>query len=77
MKVTLMNDFHDTSVTVQVSADGVLSAGQTRRVYRQLCGIEGCLCGGVRGPQPGVPRGFRCSANEVQDRLAIVADPED
>lgn len=50
--ITLRNDFHNTEVRVRL-ADGVnvLSYGQTLRVMRELCGVNGCTCAAVRGPQ--------------------------
>ena len=49
--VTLINDFHNSEVRVRPSGPhgDVLSARQVTRVRRELCGIEGCCCGGVRG----------------------------
>ena len=58
MVATLTNDFHDSSVTVQIPDVGILSERTTNRVYRELCGISGCECGGIRGPQDGVPDGY-------------------
>ena len=51
--ITLRNDFHHTTCTVRLPAEAprTLSAGQARRVRRVLCGVEGCGCGGPRGPQ--------------------------
>lgn len=57
--VTLSNDFHKSSVSIRVDADklrnpgtGVyLSASQYAKVRRELCGIRGCTCGTIRGPQ--------------------------
>jgi hypothetical protein len=47
--VELANDFHGTSATVRVNSDGLISDRVCRRVHRDLCGIDGCTCGGVRG----------------------------
>lgn len=69
--VTLSNDFHHSTVTVRVPADGVLSIGQSRRVYRELCGMSDCTCGGIRGHQDGIPEGFCVDAYTLQDRLVI------
>lgn len=44
--VTLTNDFHHTDVTLRVPESGILSESQVRRARRELCGIEGCTCGG-------------------------------
>ncbi|HOQ98172.1 MAG TPA: hypothetical protein PLJ35_05075 [Anaerolineae bacterium] len=52
MRVTLRNDFHNSESTVVVPAlPAVLTSSQTRKVRRELCGVSGCECGGVRGPQ--------------------------
>ena len=52
-RVTLRNTLHGTSVVV-VCPQGLphqLSRRQYRRVRDQLCGVDGCRCGGVTGPQ--------------------------
>jgi hypothetical protein len=53
MKITLVNDFHGTKVEVwpQVVDDHAVrfSAGQVSRCRRELCGVEGCTCGGFLG----------------------------
>jgi hypothetical protein len=52
-KITLTNNFHNTSVNL-IPYKGFLSAGQVKRAKRVLCGISGCCCGddlGQRGPQ--------------------------
>lgn len=49
MLITLTNDFHNTSRTVRVPADGYISAATARRIRNDLCGISGCICGGVLG----------------------------
>jgi hypothetical protein len=52
MTVTLRNDFHKTAVNVHINSfPATLTPSQTKRVYRTLCGITGCTCGGVRGLQ--------------------------
>jgi hypothetical protein len=54
MKITLTNDFHNTSVVLR-SRDGRLTGGQRDRAKRILCGITGCTCSdewGMRGKQP-------------------------
>lgn len=53
-KVTLTNDFHNSEVDVLVNfkdSKATLSPYQTKRVNRELCGVEDCRCGGARGPQ--------------------------
>jgi len=76
MKATLTNDFHNSSVTVNVPANGLLSVGQTKRVYRELCGISDCQCGGIRGRQERLPEGKCCDTYSVQDRI-LIADKAD
>jgi len=53
MKITLTNDFHNTSVNLVVAdhegGDTVkISASQYYRARRELCGITDCCCGGTR-----------------------------
>ena len=50
-KVTLKNNFHGTSVTVVVPPNGRLTANQAKKVRQKLCGMRGCCCGVIRGPQ--------------------------
>jgi hypothetical protein len=48
----LLNNFHNTKTSVRAT-DGTLSAAQTRRCKKQLCGVENCTCSneaGMRGP---------------------------
>lgn len=50
-KVTLKNNFHNTSVKVY---EGELSPETVRRVKKVLCGVKGCTCSnnlGVKGEQ--------------------------
>lgn len=49
MNITLRNEFHDTSCTVQPAPDGTLSGYQVERARRKLCGVSGCVCGGIAG----------------------------
>lgn len=56
MKLTLTNNFHNTSVNVVVSdpneyGEHTLSDSQVRRVRRELCGMQECGCGAVRDAQ--------------------------
>lgn len=54
MLITLRNDFHNSSVTIRANAlPHVITPSQEKRVLRALCGVTGCTCGGVRGPQRG------------------------
>ena len=50
MRVTLTNNFHNTTTTV-ITTDGKLTRRQVRRAYNRLCGQEDCLCGGARPSQ--------------------------
>jgi hypothetical protein len=53
MRVTIKNDYHNTTVVV-VSRGRILSPSQIKRARRILCGVAGCTCGdfmGARGPQ--------------------------
>ena len=50
MKITLKNNFHNTQATV-ISRDGIISTSSLRRATRKLCGMDGCTCGGIHGPQ--------------------------
>jgi hypothetical protein len=75
-KVTLTNDFHGTSVTVVVPADGLLSARQTRKVRQTLCGMNDCTCGGIRGPQSELPDNKCCDTYSVMGRI-VIADRKD
>lgn len=56
MFITLRNRFHGTACRVRIKRpdfgpDGELSAHQTRRVKRVLCGVTDCQCGGIYGKQ--------------------------
>jgi hypothetical protein len=61
-KVTLVNDFHNTTVTLMCETLSHIwnevtiypSEAQIRRAKKTLCGIDGCTCSsdaGCRGPQ--------------------------
>ncbi len=58
-RITLRNDYHNTRVNVLVtprrrlddSWEITLTPSQKRQVYRALCGIVNCTCGGIRGTQ--------------------------
>lgn len=54
----LNNDFHNTSVKVRAEVlnhgthcETSLTCFQKQRTRNKLCGISGCKCGGLRGPQ--------------------------
>jgi hypothetical protein len=49
--ITLNNDFHGTSTNVRPDSRGYISARAWKSATDRLCGIAGCTCGGVRGPQ--------------------------
>ena len=52
MIITLTNDFHRTEARVRVDRlPATLSERQTKRVISALCGISGCSCDVIRGPQ--------------------------
>ena len=46
-RIILENHFHNTSVSFNTRPGQVLSASQVARARRELCGIEGCHCGGA------------------------------
>ena len=74
--ITLKNDFHNSSVVVRIPEGGILSKRTTDGIYKALCGIDGCTCGGIRGrgirgQQEGIPDGMGIEEYS-QDRLAIV-----
>jgi hypothetical protein len=46
----LKNSFHGTQARAR-SADGWLSARQIKRLRTELCGHQGCVCGGELGEQ--------------------------
>ena len=50
MKITLKNNFHNTQATV-ISRDGIINTASLKRASHKLCGMDGCTCGGIRGPQ--------------------------
>ena len=49
-KVTLRNNFHNTTSTV-FAVDSVISSSSLKRARKKLCGMGDCLCGDIRGPQ--------------------------
>ena len=53
MKTTLINNFHDTEITVVAKpvSPGIysLSVGQVRKIRKALCGMDGCTCGDFLG----------------------------
>lgn len=53
-RTTLINNFHNTEVTVNALPGDLLSKHQVRRIKRTLCGIKDCSCGTCRGGKYGV-----------------------
>lgn len=47
----LHNNFHNTTVQVNLRGSTHMSRSQVRRAIKKLCGISTCQCGGIRGPQ--------------------------
>ena len=43
--ITIKNTFHRTEATIRAEIGQQLTASQTRRASRKLCGVEGCQCG--------------------------------
>lgn len=52
MLVTLKNDFHNTETTIRV-IDGRVSHRAGRNAWKNLCGVDGCICGGILGQRGG------------------------
>ena len=48
MKIQIRNEYHGTAVNCIVGADMRLSHHQVLRARRELCGLDGCTCGGIR-----------------------------
>ncbi len=48
-RITLTNDFHNSSITLHPGKEGRLSAGQVRKAKKTLCGITHCTCSGRLG----------------------------
>ena len=68
-KITLTNNFHNTSVNLMVENDR-LTLNQIKRAKRQLCGCKGCCCSGeigTRGTQDGfeIEPDFDPRTNEI------------
>jgi hypothetical protein len=73
MKITLTNNFHNTSVNINCEvlshihneATAYPTAGQIKKAKKALCGIDGCTCSGedgTRGRQE-LPSGKRLVAD--------------
>ena len=75
--VTLINDFHGTSANVRpiLIKDGrfsgyhKISRKTAMRLRNELCGINGCVCGGKFGERGGV---YLNVVNEDYDRNYII-----
>lgn len=75
--ITLTNDFHNTESNVRPVAikDGRfsgyhrISRKTALRLRNELCGIEGCVCGGTFGERGGVRLDI---VNEDYDRNYII-----
>ena len=52
MKITFINEFHGTTATVIAKGTRnryYISASAYKRAINKLCGVKGCMCGGIRG----------------------------
>ena len=58
-RITISNSFHRTEVTLSVPWHCRLSRYQIRRARRELCGVDGCQCGGVLGERGQQEPGLR------------------
>ena len=67
------NDFHNTSVAFLAPVDGgTLSKATTKRIFRTLCGMSDCCCGGIRGKQTEMPDGLGIGYTDSDGCLEIV-----
>jgi len=76
-KITLTNDFHNTSVNLVVTDHGpgdtvVISDGQYRRARRELCGMAECRCGGTYSDD----HGDHILCRDAEDREAYILTAE-
>ncbi len=54
--ITIKNNFHNSEISLRANVGDELTARQIERSKRELCGMDGCTCGGPvgnRGPQDG------------------------
>lgn len=66
-KITLQNRFHQTTVTIKPdvfyvnenSAQFYLSKWQVKKIRRNLCGMDDCVCGTIDDP-----RVISCTLND-------------
>lgn len=52
MLITLTNSFHSTETAIRV-IDGRVSHRAGLRAWENLCGVQGCICGGQLGQRGG------------------------
>ena len=52
MLITLTNNFHNTETVIRV-LDGRVSHRAGQRAWKNLCGVKGCICGGILGQRGG------------------------
>lgn len=52
MLINLTNNFHNTETMIRVAA-GKVSHRAGLRAWRNLCGVKGCICGGILGQRGG------------------------
>jgi len=51
MKITLHNEFHNTTATL-IPRNGRLNKRQLARAHKSLCGMSDCCCGGIYRAAP-------------------------
>lgn len=53
LKITLVNNFHNTSCNAIINIDNKgyfrFTESQNRRIEKTLCGLSDCQCGTIRG----------------------------
>ena len=75
--ITLTNDFHNSKSNVRINDGGketILSRSVAGRVRRDLCGINGCTCGGVLGQRGNGNRGLDIA--EMPNGEAMIREVE-
>jgi hypothetical protein len=73
IKAIATNDFHGTSVTFMAPVGGgKISKATTKRIFRTLCGMSDCCCGGIRGAQSKMPEGLAIGYTDWDGCLEIV-----
>jgi len=53
--MTIKNTFHRTETKIRAKLGEQLTASQTRRASRKLCGVEGCACGAFERDPDHIP----------------------